>query len=142
MEDLFQTVKTDDYESLFSILEDIIKGEKSYDEKTILNPLLRICNTMLKKLSATSHTDFIGRIHKLIVDVFPCSHKSGVNFKCIINQRIQLETSKPDETNTGSDGVVLEPSQESVTNKLSYEFFNNFWLLQKYISDPFKVRLT
>jgi hypothetical protein len=138
VEDLFQTVKTDDFESLFSVLEDIIKLEKTYDDKT-LNPLLRICNSILNKLSATSHTDFIGRIHKLIIDVFPCSHKSGVNFKGLYNERMQLDTNEKLETEGSSEVTLLDASQQSTTDKLSFEFFQNFWLLQKYIANPFQV---
>lgn len=128
---MFQTIKTEDFETLFCVLEDTIKIATISDEKDLM-PILRISNSILDKLSATSHTGFIGRIHKLIIDVSPCSHKSGVNFKGLYNERVQM---------SASDDMDVDNNQteDTADNPLSYEFFKNFWVLQKYVSSPFKV---
>lgn len=142
MEELFQTVRTEDFEKIFFVLEDIIHKHGKRDEKIFL-PLLRICNGILDKLSSTSHTNFIGRIHKLIANVFPLSHRSGVNFKGIYNERIAIEPSEKDEEMAPEgDSALLRSENGQTSAKLSYNFYKNFWLLQKYIADPFQVRLT
>ena len=101
--------------------------------------MLRICNSILHKLSATNHTDFIGRIHKLIINVFQCSHKSGVNFKGFYNDRIQIYINE--EIKTDQKKTPIGKGENNFEDKLSYKFFKNFWLLQKYIANPFKVWL-
>lgn len=138
VEDLFQSIKTEDYSKLFFVLEDVIYKHNKGDEKIFL-PLLRIWNGILNKLSTTSHTNFIGRIHKLIADVFPLSHRSGVNFKGIYNQRIAIEPTNEDVQMQEDEETTWVKTDENITS-LSYSFYKNFWLLQKYISDPFKVR--
>lgn len=139
MEELFQTVRTEDFECLFVILEDIIHKYGRVD--SFLLPLLRICNGILGKLSSTSHTKFIGRVHKLIANVFKLSHKSGVNFKGLYNKRVWDENLESDADMQSQENDTLAGEEFSKDHsKLSYEFYQNFWLLQKYISDPFKVR--
>ena len=138
VEELFQSIKTEDFSKLFFVLEDVIYKHNKGDEKIFL-PLLRIWNGILNKLSTTNHTNFIGRIHKLIADVFPLSHKSCVNFKGIYNQRIAIETTNED-VEMPNDEESICPKKEEIISSLSYSFYKNFWLLQKYISDPFQVR--
>lgn len=139
MEELFQTLRTEDFEKLFFVLEDIIHKYGKSDK--IFQPLLRISNNILNKLSRTSHTNFIGRIHKLIANVFPLSHRSGVNFKGIYNERITIETEDQDTAMETEDKIsFLGDDKIENTGALDYEFYKNFWLLQKYFSDPFQVR--
>lgn len=136
VEELYQSIRIEDFERLFFVLEEIIHKYGRKDNKIFL-PLLRICNGILNKLSCTYHTEFIGRIHKLIANVFPLSHKSGVNLKGTFNDKITIDTSEDAEMELESN--ILLGSQDKETPKLSFEFYKNFWLLQKYISDPFQV---
>lgn len=139
VEELFQTVRTEDFENLFFVLEDIIQKYGKTDKS--FQPLLRICNWILNKLSSTSHTNFIGRIHKLIANVFPLSHRSGVNFKGIYNERIVIDPEDQDTIMETQDQASYGGDEkEEATTKLTYSFYKNFWLLQKYFSDPFQVR--
>ena len=75
----------------------------------------------------------------MIANVFPLSHRSGVNYKGTYNER---------STNTIDEDVeMIDESQNSLLGEgiserltlLSHDFFVNFWLLQGYIADPFQV---
>lgn len=94
---------------------------------------------MLEKLSSTNDTEFIGRVHKLIANTFPLSHRSGVNFKGLYNDRTTSVIEEDIEMKEENQGHLLV-NEISKASMLSNDFFNNFWLLQKYISDPFQVR--
>ena len=109
------------------------------DSKIFL-PLLRISNGILYRLSSTGDTSFIVRIHKLIAEVFPLSHKAGVNFKGIYNEKISIESTEEDaEMEDEQHNTYIIDSKEAKSTKLSFKFYKNFWLLQKYIVDPFQV---
>jgi len=75
--------------------------------------------------------------------VFPLSHKSGVNFKGIYNERITLETNNDVEMESEEvkEKALGDDIAKQSSDKLSYLFFKNFWLLQKYIANPFQVWL-
>jgi hypothetical protein len=95
----------------------------------------------LDKWSSTNQTNFIGRIHKLIANVFPLYHQSGVNFKGIYNERVWVEPTDQDaEMEPEDENNHLNTKTEESTQKLSYSFYKNFWLVQKYMADPFQVR--
>lgn len=132
-------MRTEDFEKLFFVLEDTMLKHASESNKIFL-PLLRISNGILNKLSSTSHTSFIARIHKLIARVFPLSHKAGVNFKGIYNERISTDPTDEDaEMEDTEQSTYIINSKEGKSTKLSYKFYKNFWLLQKYIADPIQV---
>lgn len=129
--------RTEDFESLFFLLEGVIHhGGKI--SKFYLH-ILRLCNGILGKLSSTNHTKFIGKVHKLIANVFPLSHRSGVNFKGLYHERIITNTEEDAEMEDQNQNILLGSENSKDTNILSYEFFENFWLIHKYISDPFQV---
>ena len=90
----------------------------------------------LNKLSPTNHTKFIWRVHILIANVFPLSHKSGVNFKGLYNKRISNSIEEDLKMEDQNQNSWLEDELSKGTTMLSFEFFKNFWLLQKYIADP------
>ena len=137
IEELFQMIRTEDLESMFFLLKEVI--QKTNSMSSFYLPLLRISNGILDRLSSTNDTEFIGQVHKLIANVFPLSHRSGVNFKGSYNKRITNEIEEDVEMKEDDQGHLLV-NEISKASMLSHDFFENFWLLQKYISDPFQVR--
>lgn len=93
-------------------------------------------------MSATNNTKFIGRIHKLIANTFPLSHKAGVNFKGTYNEPIAIDTSEDVEMTIEENPENEVNNVHETTGELSLMFFKNFTLLQKYLSDPFQVWLS
>lgn len=129
-------IRTEDLQVMFFLVEAIIQNLDKVD--TFFLPLLRISNDVLDKLSSTNDTEFIGRVHKVIANVFPLSHRSGVNFKGIYNERMDNDVEEDVEMKEENQGHLLV-NEMSKASMLSHEFFENFWLLQKYISSPFQV---
>lgn len=129
--------RTEDFESLFSLLERVIY-HGNHISKFYLH-ILRLGNGILRKLSSTNHTKFIGKLHKLIANVFPLSHRSGVNFKGLYHERITNDREEDAEMEDQSQNILLGSEMSKDTSILSFEFFQNFWLIHKYISDPFQV---
>ena len=48
--------------------------------------LLRFCNSLLRKLSKSCHTEFCGRVLMFLTAVYPISEKSAVNLAGKINE--------------------------------------------------------
>jgi len=48
--------------------------------------LLRFCNSLLRKLSKSCHTEFCGRVLLFLTALYPISEKSAVNLTGKINQ--------------------------------------------------------
>jgi THO complex subunit 1 len=121
LEELFECQPKKRIEKMFYLLEEQILNKKVTDCNPN-NTLLKICNGILKKLSQTHDTQFRGRIQLLISCIFPISERSGVNVNGGYNTGNQ----------TTIEAKSSQPSQE-------YDFYHNFWTLQKYISNPFLV---
>ena len=107
MEDLFESLSTQDIEKIFSVFEDSIskfesvKSTKKYicaklKKKTSLtfnqiahqdkkqrstNMLLKLCNALLRRLSNFNNSDFCGRILIFTARILSLMHPSGLNQK-------------------------------------------------------------
>jgi len=77
----------------------------------------------MRKLSITHATGFRGKIQKFIASVFPLSHPACTNRMGALNIKnlTNFEEAKEPESN-------------------DYKEYKNFWLLQRFISNPFNVR--
>lgn len=47
--------------------------------------LLKICNSLLKRLSKSTHNELRGRVHMLLASILALGDKSGLNKKSMIN---------------------------------------------------------
>ena len=124
LEELFECQPKKRIEKLFFLLEDLITSKKASDVNPN-NTILKICNGILKKLSQTNDTQFRGRIQLLISYIFPISERSGVNVNGGYN---------------ASNQTTIEP-KASNTSQQEYDFYHNFWTLQKYVANPFLVMI-
>ncbi|KAJ3260599.1 hypothetical protein HK103_000209 [Boothiomyces macroporosus] len=77
--------------------------------------LLRICNELLRRLSKYKHTELCGRILLYLSLVFPISDKSISN--------------RSGTFNTENNTIYEESIEEG-------DFYNDFWFIQKYFSNP------
>jgi len=79
-EELFATQPIHQIEGLFCFLEEEVYAK--YDDAQE-KPILRICNSLLKRLSATHNTAFRGRVQRLLSAALPLTHKSGKAYHLI-----------------------------------------------------------
>lgn len=83
------------------------------------NTLLRITNSMLKRISKAQDVEFRGRLHIALSKVLRLCHESGVKGKGMASgSDVQVDT----EWESG--GVV------------TYRMYQRFWGVQKYFSEP------
>lgn len=87
-------------------------------EPTDQNSLLRITNSMLKRVSKAQDIEFRGRMHIALSKMLKLCHESGLKNKGISASSVQID--KDDEGRS----------------KVSYRFYQKFWGLQKYFTDP------
>ena len=80
-EDFYDVLPVSELEQLFSLLQTKIYEltEKKLFDDSEINPILRMCNSIMKKLSLTHNTQFRGRVQMLISAALHLTHRSGVN---------------------------------------------------------------
>ncbi len=83
--------------------------------------LLRIANSVLKRLSSSRDTQFRGKVQMMLASIFQTDDKSGVNLKGLYN--------------------TSNYSFESKLNKsdINFKFYKQFWILHRYLTNPFQV---
>ena len=106
-------------EQLFSIVEqniDVWKEPFFFD--ACKNPILRMCNDLLKRLSRTMDTAFCGRILILLAKSLPLNEKSGLNLAGQFNTANVTIYEREREVRAEEDGteVKAEPSSASTSN--------------------------
>ena len=119
--------------------------------------VLKICNTVLKRLSKSRNTEFSGRILMLLSSVYSLTHRSALNMGGEVNVasistfESEEEFQKNAEINqtssrfdNASDNRVSaiepkeneegeEPDLDFNENRPSYEIYKTFWGLQSYL---------
>lgn len=100
--------------------------------------LLRTCNELLRRLSKPSqqHTVFAGRILSLLAKVFPLGERSGVNLRGDFN--VENKTHIEERTDDDEDAVddSGDKDQRDQIFKVDYEFYELFWKVQRFFSNP------
>lgn len=88
--------------------------------------LLKICNSLLKRLSKSTHNELRGRVHMLLASILELGDKSGLNKKSTINgtalhvvTRVESNLNNPDVQNTEVNTKVeqITPSKENDESK-------------------------
>eukprot|EP00943_MAST-04B_sp_MAST-4B-sp1_P001031 g1031.t1 len=97
--------------------------------------LLRLANTLLKRLSTTQNSLFCGRISLFLARIFPLSEKSALNLG---KKRNTTNTTVFDSEEVFNNEV--DNSSNDSTTKISYAAYTNFWKLQHdFFRDPTNV---
>lgn len=73
----------------------------------------------MKRLSTSMDTQFRGKVQMSLASIFPSSEKSGVNQKGLYNTNVNLMLSE--------------------TKGLNSQFYRQFWVLIRYLINPFQV---
>ena len=124
IEDIFESYPIEYLESLFDILEKNLKRKPKFEEKEEKQNgliLLRIANSVLKRLSSSRDTQFRGKVQMMLASIFQTDDKSGVNLKGLYNTNNYSIESKANKTD------------------LNFKFYKQFWILHRYLTNPFQV---
>jgi len=107
--------------------------------------LLRTCNSTLRRLSKTLHTELFGRVLIFLASSYPITEPSAVNKMGHVNSGNQTllecleefrNTSDPLEVQEVEEGEEEEEAASLTVNGISYDTYRMFWELQKlFISD-------
>ena len=73
----------------------------------------------MKRLSISMDTQFRGKVQMALASIFPSAEKSGVNQKGLYNTNINIQIGEAKGVNS--------------------HFYKQFWILIKYITNPFQV---
>lgn len=111
--------------SLGDVLEIISErvGEMKDVLTDIAHHLLRIINTLLKRISKTTDFQVRGELHLTITRIINLCHESGFDYRpgtVHTNTKIQIQEG------------LLESFKQS---NISIEFYDDFWELQRYFMD-------
>lgn len=93
-----------------------LENVDSFDQNT----LLRIINSMLKRISKAQDIQFRGRLHIALSKMLKLCHDSGMKGKGV---------------SSGSN-VQIDEEKDFPNTIVTYKFYREFWGLQKYFSDP------
>ena len=124
LEDIYETTTVKNINEIFELEASFIKQIDKNEIEANRLQLLKMHNTMLNRISPSLCTQIRGRIQLLLSEIFPIFDKSGVNFKGYYNT---------------SDLTLNNITKEDKSCLIDSYFYNQFWILQKYISNPFLV---
>jgi THO complex subunit 1 len=128
VEDILETFPIKDLEGLFDKIESNLKSKSysSFNDNRKLT-MLKISNTLLKRLSSSMDTKLRGRVQMALASIFPISDKSGVNQKGLYNMNNIMG-----KLNTQGD------YETKISN---LKFYKQFWVVLKHISNPLSVKI-
>jgi hypothetical protein len=122
--------------------------------------ILKISNSVLKKLSKSCHTEFRGKILMFLASIYPLSEKSGLNLPGKINnsnttyyedQETFLKNQSIDNENINHDvSTVSDNAHDKSYNTttvdlskhpLTYDLYKSFWSLQSFFTSDHHQRM-
>jgi len=83
------------------------------------NTLLRMTNSMLKRISKAQDIEFRGRLHIALCKMLKLCHESGLRNK-----------------SAAASVLLLDEEEKFPLSVVTYKFYQRFWALQKYFNDP------
>lgn len=86
--------------------------------------MLKICNSLLKRVSKFTHHELRGQVQKLLASILKLGDKSGLNKKSLVNDTNIEDYLEEEETATNIDNAH---------DKL----YKTFWKNARYLSNPF-----
>jgi hypothetical protein len=125
------------------------------------NTMLRVCNSITRRLSQSQDTVFGGRILMFLAAVTPLTDKSGVNLRSNGSTNKTMfdedagdaagkgkgkdgEAADADSAASGSGGGAAEETQDvkvssaaaAANEPIDFGFYKQFWKLQRYFVQP------
>lgn len=119
IDDIFECLSVKSLRTIFIVLESFV-GKLEVVEAADQNTLLRMINTMLKRISKAQDIEFRGRLHIALCKMLKLCHESGLRNK----------------TSAGSSMLMLDEEERFSLSTVTYKFYQQFWALQKYFNDP------
>ena len=144
LSDIFDCLILDVCENMFIFVESHVStwvSAEFYSSGKIL--LLRMCNDLLRRLSAPQNTVFCGRIQLFLAQLFPLSEKSALNLMSHFNlenvtaftNEEELLSSKDDSTPKGKC-EAMDVDSEEVTVPIDFNLYQKLWSIQDYFRQP------
>lgn len=164
LEDLVEMQTTENCKQLWGWLEESSTAEKLgsliVGAPRAKTALLRLCNTLLRRLSKMHDTEFSGRVLLFLASVFPLGERSAVNLGgkrntdnvTVFEDEEDFEStrgggaSRPDELGSADDSMEVEAtaargvdgSEGEDKFPIDYALYRAFWALQGRFLDPEK----
>lgn len=140
--DIFDCLTLDVCEEVFTFVECHVStwgSPEFYSSGKIL--LLRMCNDLLRRLSAAQNTVFCGRIQLFLAQLFPLSEKSALNLMSHFNLDNITSFSNEEELSgagkTGDSAVPMETESSTDNNTpTDYNLYRKLWLIQDFFRQP------
>jgi len=106
--------------------------------------LIRLCNRLLKNLSVHSQDEaaqFAGEISITFANVFPLSERSAVNVLGAFHVESVVDFENSEEWLRRNSGTKPRENEEQKNNVfvLDYQFYSDFWDVQRNFTDPQKL---
>ena len=119
------------------------------------NILLRMCNSLLRRISRSCHTELCGRVLMFLAAIFPISERSAVNLTGKIrptetsfeNASVYADKRRVERSVAAGGGAVAAAGEDLYNDidngqvstgvggeELSYSAYQNFWELQSFFA--------
>ena len=145
LSDIFDCLTLDVCEEVFFFVETHVSTWVSpdfYSSGKIL--LLRMCNDLLRRLSAAQNTVFCGRIQLFLAQLFPLSEKSALNLMSHFNLENITTFTKEEELQGGAndsqqkeESMAMEiSSSEESTVPVDFNLYQKLWAIQDFFRQP------
>ncbi len=144
LSDVFDCHTLDICEGVFVYVESHVStwvSHEFYSSGKIL--LLRMCNDLLRRLSAAQNTVFCGRIQLFLAQLFPLSEKSALNLMSHFNVENITTFTHEDELHSGtddsqsqSDSMSMDVSQDEDSVPTDFNLYQKLWAIQDFFRQP------
>lgn len=125
LEDVIETIPIDGIEKIFEVLSQFLKEIDSTQIEHRKLSLLKITNIVLKRLSSSLDTKFRGKVQLLLSEIFKLSERSGVNLKGFYS----------------NNSTLTNEINKDNKNEINISFYKQFWILQRFLTNPLYVRI-
>uniref|UniRef100_A0A915L0S9 THO complex subunit 1 n=1 Tax=Romanomermis culicivorax TaxID=13658 RepID=A0A915L0S9_ROMCU len=154
--DILDTSTVEQCELIFGFVEDHLNDWKKKEFDLCRNPVLRLSNDLLRRLSRTTHTVFCGRIFVFLARLLPLNEKSGLNSIGLFNTENVTKFDTVEDTSFHSvdgrssgqkmteDSTTMEVEEGEMDDEskpessvlVDYNLYCKFWQLQSFFSSP------
>lgn len=118
IDDIFECLSVKSLRTIFEVLESYVARLDVMDP-TDQNTLLRMTNTMLKRISKAQDIEFRGRLHIALCKMLKLCHESGLRNRSV-----------------AGNNLLLDEEEKFTLTTVTHKFYQQFWALQKYFNDP------
>ena len=121
LDDIYECIPLEEIRQFFSFLENDLMTLEIVSETTNNITLLKICNSLLKRLSKSTHNELRGRVHMLLASIQELGDKSGLNRKSMINSTTLHVVNRLDDSQIPQTSNLdnTTPKKEEELNKES-----------------------